>query len=96
MYRVFGCAGSAGDDVVLAAMLMAAADGADVISMSLGSLSPDEVDNPYQELTETLTQRGIAVIVAAGNDGDLGEHTFQQFSTHSYIFQVHFRHRRLR
>jgi hypothetical protein len=36
MYRVFGCSGGAGTDVILAGMLQAAADGMDLISMSLG------------------------------------------------------------
>lgn len=73
MYRVFGCEGGAEDDVIISAMMMAAADGADVISMSLGALTPSEADDPYVTTTEALRAKGIAVIVAAGNDGDLGQ-----------------------
>jgi subtilisin family serine protease len=67
MYRVFGCDGGAGTDVILAAMLMAAANGADVISMSLGYMDADENDDPFSDVTSALNEQGVAVIVAAGN-----------------------------
>ncbi|KAH9221285.1 peptidase S8/S53 domain-containing protein [Leptodontidium sp. 2 PMI_412] len=53
-------------------MLKAISDGADVVSMSLGSLNPDEADDPFKDITASLNSQGIAVIVAAGNEGDLG------------------------
>jgi subtilisin family serine protease len=56
-------------------MMMAADDGADVISMSLGSLSPNEEDDPYSIVTAGLNKKGVAVIVATGNDGDLGTYS---------------------
>lgn len=38
-YRVFGCDGNAQNDVIMAAMIRAYTDGADIISMSLGGAS---------------------------------------------------------
>src|SRR5262249_1969477 len=40
-YRVFGCVGSTSDDIMLAAMEMTLADGADVLNMSNGSALDD-------------------------------------------------------
>lgn len=72
MYRVFGCSGSAGSDVIIAAMTMAATDGADVVSMSLGSPLISEAEDPFSTVTAALNAKGIAVIAAAGNDGSSG------------------------
>jgi len=69
MYRVFGCFGGAASDTILAAMMKAASDGANVISMSFGELSGD---NPFQQVVESLGQKGIAIFAANGNDGNLG------------------------
>ncbi|GAB3168675.1 hypothetical protein GCM10027059_31900 [Myceligenerans halotolerans] len=60
---------------VIDGMEWAAAEGADVVNLSLGSLffdvpSPDAV--AVDELTE---QYGTLFVVAAGNDGDLGQGT---------------------
>lgn len=64
--------GPADPDATIASMLKATSDGADVVSMSLGSLNPDEADDPFKDITASLNSQGIAVIVAAGNEGDLG------------------------
>ncbi len=70
-YKVFGCAGSTGSDVILAAMEMALADGSQVVNLSLGS--------PYQwpryptaRAGDNLVNHGVVVVAAAGNDGDTG------------------------
>lgn len=68
-YKVFGCNGSTGDDIVLAALEQAETDGMDVVNMSLGS--------PYgwSALGKAITQivkRGVVVVASAGNDGTLG------------------------
>ena len=47
MYRVFGCNGSADTDVTISAMMMAAAEGADIISMSLGFSVASEEDHQW-------------------------------------------------
>ena len=67
-YRVFGCDGSANDDVIIDAIEMAVADGADVINMSLGSewgdgkgLSEKAVDN--------ASKAGVVMVISAGNAG---------------------------
>ncbi|MBO3747857.1 S8 family serine peptidase [Streptosporangiaceae bacterium NEAU-GS5] len=67
-YRVFGCEGSANDDVILAAMDQAAKDGANVVNMSLGSPfgRPDE---PLAQAAQTLTRAGITLVASSGNSG---------------------------
>jgi minor extracellular serine protease Vpr len=67
-YRVFGCEGSAADDVLLAAMERAMRDGADVLNMSLGS-SFSRADSPLVQAVRTLTRAGVTVVASAGNDG---------------------------
>lgn len=70
MYRVFGCSGDTGADIIIAAMMKAANDGAMVISMSLGSPG---INDPFDQVTQGLVEkRGIAIFAAIGNDGDLG------------------------
>lgn len=71
MYRVFGCSGGVSDDVLLASIAMAAEEGVDIITMSIGATSyfSTSPGNPYNLLIQGLTDRGIAVLAAAGNDG---------------------------
>ncbi|KAF8937423.1 hypothetical protein BGZ58_002731 [Dissophora ornata] len=70
-YRIFGCNGSAGEDVILAAMELAFNDGMDVINMSLGGGSSYQT-NPTAVLAEKLIANGMALAGAAGNDGTDG------------------------
>ncbi|KAG0323743.1 hypothetical protein BGZ99_002543 [Dissophora globulifera] len=70
-YRIFGCEGSSGDDVILAAMERAAADGMDIINMSLGGGSSYR-SSPTAVLGDKLVARGVALSAAAGNDGSQG------------------------
>lgn len=72
MYRVFGCEGDSGDDVIMAAMQQAAEDGVDLISMSLGGISYWEQASPYVPLAQSIVDSGVAIVAALGNDGDLG------------------------
>ena len=67
-YRVFGCAGSSAEDVIVAAINRAVADGADVINMSLGSVfgRPDE---PSSIASNNAVDAGVVVVAAAGNAG---------------------------
>ncbi|KXH67365.1 peptidase [Colletotrichum salicis] len=71
MYRVFGCSGGVGSDVLVAAMMRAASDGVQIISMSIGGFSSvgNLPNDPYHILVQNLTDSGIAVVAAAGNDG---------------------------
>jgi minor extracellular serine protease Vpr len=66
VYRVFGCEGST--DVVTEAINRAVADGADVISMSLGSpfgsaRTPDAV------AANNAARAGVVVVASSGNEG---------------------------
>lgn len=72
MYRIFPCVGNADTDTILAAMNRAAADGADVLSMSFGQIGTFLRSDPYQLVTDGLASRGIAMFAANGNDGNLG------------------------
>ncbi|KAF5026336.1 hypothetical protein F66182_1544 [Fusarium sp. NRRL 66182] len=70
MYKVFGCDGSTGNDIVLKGLLTADADDCDIVSLSLG------VDNGYSgsvmsRVASEVAQRRL-VIVAAGNSGEQG------------------------
>ncbi|KAK7988737.1 hypothetical protein PG989_009052 [Apiospora arundinis] len=78
MYRVFGCEGSANDDIIVAAMQRAADDGADLISMSIGEYGSygDGAFTIIPAAVAAIQKKGIAVIAAAGNYG-----SFQSFAT---------------
>ena len=71
-YRVFGCEGSSSTDVILGAMEQAATDGVDVVNMSLGASFMTWQDYPTAQLTDSLTARGITVVISAGNEGAAG------------------------
>ena len=71
-YRVFGCTGTTTADIVLAAMERVAADGADVLNMSLGS-ALQWPQSPEAAAASRLVQKNkIVVVASAGNDGTLG------------------------
>ncbi|KAL2062880.1 hypothetical protein VTL71DRAFT_5952 [Oculimacula yallundae] len=72
MYRIFGCNGGADDDLIMKAILKAASDNVDAISMSFGRIWPDESTNPYSIIADNLFAKGIAIFAATGNDGDWG------------------------
>jgi minor extracellular serine protease Vpr len=70
-YRVFGCEGSTDDDVLLAALERAKADGMQVVNMSLGS-SFGWAQSPLALASSRLVKRGVVVVASAGNSGALG------------------------
>jgi subtilisin family serine protease len=70
-YRVFGCAGSATDSVVVAALDRALADQVDVVNMSLGSVFGRN-DAPDSVASNMLAENGIVVVASAGNSGAAG------------------------
>ena len=70
-YRVFGCEGSTTSDIMLAAMEMTLADGADVLNMSIGS-SFQWPDYPTAKASDRLVRHGIVVVASIGNDGEAG------------------------
>ncbi|TGO12494.1 hypothetical protein BTUL_0087g00070 [Botrytis tulipae] len=81
MYRTFDCANSGGSDTIMAGLLKAQEDGVDIISMSLaiGTEFPSTPD-PLASVVKSITQAGIAVIVAVGNEGSLGQYATELFT----------------
>jgi minor extracellular serine protease Vpr len=70
-YRVFGCEGSATDEVIVAALNRALADGVNVVNMSLGSVF-GRADAPDSVASDVLAQNGVVVVASAGNSGPGG------------------------
>jgi minor extracellular serine protease Vpr len=68
-YRVFGCGGSANDDVILAALERAYADGMDVVNMSLGDAFNSWPQAPLAQASATLLENGVVVVASIGNSG---------------------------
>jgi subtilisin family serine protease len=85
MYRVFGYNDDTTTDIIIAGMMKAANDSADVISMSLGSRS---IDDPFQQIVQALGQKGIAIFAATGNDGDLGTYNPSGPAREDSVFAV--------
>ena len=71
-YRVFGCAGSVNDDIVLAALEMAYTDGMDVVNMSLGDAFDNWPQAPLAQASDTLVNHGVVVVASIGNSGANG------------------------
>lgn len=71
-YRVFGCNGSTNDDVMLAAMERALADGADVLNMSIGDAFNTWAESPTAAAASNLAAAGVVVVASIGNSGANG------------------------
>lgn len=69
-YKVFGASRGARSDRIMAAIERAYADGCKVISLSLGS-SYVWSDEPTCILIDKLVAKGLVVVAAAGNEGDV-------------------------
>lgn len=67
-YRVFDNFGSTSQEKIIDAMLQAADDGADVISMSLGGPSLGKKQKAYKNAVEYAQKKGAVVVAAAGNE----------------------------
>lgn len=70
-YRVFGCGGSAGNDVLIAAYNQAFEDGSDIITASIGGAS-GWTEDPWAVAVSRIVEQGVPCLVSAGNDGDHG------------------------
>jgi minor extracellular serine protease Vpr len=70
-YRVFGCVGSTSDDVMIAAMERALADGMQVLNMSIGSAF-DWPQAPTAKAASRLVDKGMVVVASIGNSGASG------------------------
>ncbi|KAL7921384.1 peptidase S8/S53 domain-containing protein [Trichoderma austrokoningii] len=69
-YRIFGCNnGGTTNDIVIAAMVQAVQDGADVVSVSLVGGNRWELDSPFDGIVTQLVNSGVAVVAAIGNIG---------------------------
>jgi minor extracellular serine protease Vpr len=71
-YRVFGCDGSASDDVILAAMEMAVVDEMDVVNMSIGSDWFDWPSAPFGAAGDAMVDAGVVLVSSAGNSSEWG------------------------
>jgi subtilisin family serine protease len=71
-YRVFGCNGSTGDDVIIAALERAYNDGARVLNMSLGDAFNNFASSPDAMASAALVANGVVVVASAGNSGANG------------------------
>ncbi|CEJ03654.1 hypothetical protein RMCBS344292_17633 [Rhizopus microsporus] len=90
MYRVFGCNGVTGDDIIVKGLLMAYDAGVDVINLSLGSTNPwsENTDNPEFKIIKQIVAKGVHVVISAGNDGDNGAYTLSSPSSAPSAFSV--------
>jgi subtilisin family serine protease len=71
IYRVFGCVGSTDDDIMLAAMERALADGMQVLNMSIGSAFTWP-QYPTAQAADRLVGKGMVVVASFGNSGANG------------------------
>ncbi|KAG1471649.1 hypothetical protein G6F56_002002 [Rhizopus delemar] len=90
MYRVFGCNGATGDDVIVKALLMAYDAGVDVINLSLGSTNPwtDVASDPEIDVVNQIMAKGVHVVISAGNAGNSGAYTLSSPSSARGAFSV--------
>jgi minor extracellular serine protease Vpr len=69
-YRVFGCAGSTSEDIMIAAAERAINDGMDVLNLSIGDAFAWDTDVIAQAMNEAT--KHIIVVISAGNSGANG------------------------
>lgn len=70
-YRVFGCKGGTSNDLIMKALLRAAADGMQVINLSLGGPGGWRQDREAR-LADELARNGTLIVAAMGNEGQMG------------------------
>jgi hypothetical protein len=71
MFRVFGCSGSAADDVLIDAYLQAYEAGSQIITASIGG-SSGWSEEPWAVVVSRIVEQGVPCTVSAGNSGDIG------------------------
>ncbi|KZV90418.1 subtilisin-like protein [Exidia glandulosa HHB12029] len=70
-YKVGGCNGGIGDDVIIDAIMRAHDAGADIITMSFGSI--DGWSNSLLSVVASrVAEQGVVITASAGNDGEAG------------------------
>ena len=70
-YRIFGCSGATGTDVILKAMERAESDGVRVLNLSLGSPFTWP-ESPEAQAANQLVDDGVVVVASIGNSGANG------------------------
>ncbi|KAJ7747214.1 subtilisin-like protease [Mycena metata] len=70
-YRIFGCTGSVGDDVIVDGLIMGVQAGMDILTMSLGG-SDGWTEGTGTVVSSRIAASGKVVTIAAGNDGASG------------------------
>ncbi|KAK3391845.1 peptidase S8/S53 domain-containing protein [Sordaria brevicollis] len=70
-YRVFGCDGDVGNDILIEAYLKAYDDGSDIITASIGGASGWPEDS-WAAVVSRIVEKGVPCLVSAGNSGDMG------------------------
>ncbi|KAF9438659.1 hypothetical protein BGZ76_006032 [Entomortierella beljakovae] len=70
-YKIMGCDGNTNDDIILAALERAIADGMDVINISLGETN-GWTNNPVARAISKVKKFGVMVTVSHGNDNAMG------------------------
>lgn len=73
--KVLDDSGFGDDSGILAGMEWAAAQGADVVNLSLGGLDTPEIDPLEAQVNKLSAEKGILFAIAAGNEGVFGEQT---------------------
>ncbi|KAJ3397561.1 hypothetical protein HDU92_006356 [Lobulomyces angularis] len=67
-YKIFGCDGSTTSDLIIQALKRAYNDGMDVINLSIAEAGC-LVDTAVSKFASLISDRGVQVVVAQGNDG---------------------------
>ncbi|MFJ8143911.1 S8 family peptidase [Streptomyces sp. NPDC096048] len=73
--KVLSDDGFGDDSGILAGMEWAAAQGADIVNLSLGGGDTPEIDPLEAEVNKLSAEKGILFAIAAGNDGEFGDRT---------------------
>ncbi|KAK0639622.1 peptidase S8/S53 domain-containing protein [Cercophora newfieldiana] len=71
-YRVFGCQGQVGNDVLIKAYLQAYKAGADIITASIGGAA-GWMEEPWAVVVSRIVEEGVVCVLSAGNDGSVGQ-----------------------
>ncbi|GGB62465.1 S8 family serine peptidase [Deinococcus soli (ex Cha et al. 2016)] len=74
-YRVFGCDGSTTEDIMIAAMERAYADGMQVVNLSIGSAFENWEATPSAKVGSRMVKKGMVVVASAGNSGASGQYS---------------------
>ncbi|KAF4463401.1 Minor extracellular protease vpr [Fusarium albosuccineum] len=70
-YKVFGCSGVTGTDILIAAFNQAYQDGADIITASIGD-SSGWASEPWAVAVTRIVEKGVPCTISTGNSGDVG------------------------